>query len=50
MAKYKVRRGPQKQQNKFQINKAALPCLVLVIVALVIIALVLYFAFTGGSS
>jgi len=50
MAKFKAPKGQQKQKQKFQVNKAALPCLVLVIAALVIVALVLYFAFTGGSS
>lgn len=51
MAKYKAPRGQQKgQKPKFELNRTALPCLVLVLVALIIIALVLYFAFTGGSS
>ena len=51
MAKFKAPRGQQKQQkSKFEVNRAALPCLILVVVALLIVGLVLYFAFTGGSS
>jgi hypothetical protein len=50
MAKFKAPRRSQKDQSKFQLNRAALPCLVLVIIVMVIVALVLYFALQGGSS
>jgi len=50
MAKFKAPRKGHKESPKFEINRAALPCLVLVILAMVIVALVLYFALSGGSS
>jgi len=50
MAKFKAARKGQQKQSKFQVNRAALPCLVLVILVLVIVALVMYFAFQGGSA
>lgn len=49
MAKFKAPKKSQKEAPKFEVNKAALPCLVLVILALVIIGLVLFFALQGGS-
>ena len=49
MAKFKTPRKGQKQQSKFEFNRAALPCLILVIGAMVIVGLVLFFALQGGS-
>lgn len=49
MAKFKAPKKGQKEKQKFQLNRTALPCLVLVIGAMVIVALVLYFALQGGS-
>ena len=51
MAKLKApkKRG-QKESPKFEVNRAALPCLVIVILAIVIVGVVMYFALQGGSS
>jgi len=50
VAKFKSPKKSQKERPKFEVNRAALPCLVLVIGAMVIIALVLYFSLKGGGA